>query len=119
MAAFLYVVTSSTEDPGRAVTALEAALAASEAGHDVSLWLSGEGVRLGVRGVAETLREPGARSAAEIVSALAGRGAVLHCSRPCFERRSFARDALRPGARVSEASELASLLASGRLPVTL
>ena len=119
MAALLYVLAHSTEDPDRAVTALNAALAASEAGHDVALWLTGEGVRLGVVGVAETLREPGSRTAAQVVAALAQRGVVLHCSRPCFERRTFSPDALRPGARLAEAAELGDLLASGRRSVTL
>ncbi len=37
----------------------------------------GEGVRLGVKGVAETLREPGPETAAEMVDALVAGGAAL------------------------------------------
>ena len=70
MAAFLYVLTHSTDEPDRAATGLATALAAQRAGHDVALWLTGEGVRLGVKHVAETLREPGPESAAEMVIAL-------------------------------------------------
>ena len=119
MASLLFVLCHSTEEPDRASAALATALAAAEAGHDVALWLTGEGVRLGVRGVAETLREPLARSAAEMVEALARRGVDLHCARPSFERREFKAESLRPGARLAEEAELAALVASGRVPVTL
>lgn len=119
MGSLLFVVAHSTDDPDRAVTAIETALAAAEAGHGVALWLTGEGVRLGVKGVAETLREPTRRSAAEMLEALVARGAALHCSRPSFERREFAAEALRAGARVAEPHEIATLLAAGARSVAL
>jgi predicted peroxiredoxin len=77
MADLIYLLTHSTDNPDRATTGLATALAAQRAGHDVVLWLTGEGVRLGVRQVAETLREPGPETAAEMVEALAAGGAVL------------------------------------------
>jgi predicted peroxiredoxin len=117
MAHLLFVVAHSTDDPDRAATALETALAAVEAGHRVDLWLTGEGVRLGVKGVAETLREPTKRTATQMVEALAAAGAVLWCSRPSFDRREFKVESLRAGARMAEASELATLVADGRTPV--
>jgi predicted peroxiredoxin len=119
VADLLFLLCHSTEEPDRAANGLATALAASEAGHDVALWLTGEGVRLGVKGVAETLREPTSRSAVEMVEALAGRGVVLHCVRPSFERREFKVDALRNGARLAEEAELGALIAAGRVPVTL
>lgn len=119
MAALLYVLTHSTDDPDRAVTALAAALAAARADHDVALWLSGEGVRLGVRGVAETLAEPVAESAAEIRDALIAAGVPLFLDRHAFERRGFEHDALCEGAQVVRSSHLAALLAEGRAAVTL
>jgi predicted peroxiredoxin len=119
VASLLFVLCHATEDPDRAASALATALAAAEAGHDVALWLTGEGVRLGVRGVAETLREPLAQSAAEMVEALAKRHVALHCARPSFERREFKPEALRPGARLAEEAELAALVAAGRVPITL
>ncbi len=119
MAKIVFVVCHSTEEPDRAATALATALASAVAGHDVVLWLTGEGVRLGVKGVAETLREPHSRSAAEMVEALAARNVVFHCARPSFERREFQPDALRRGARLADESELAALVATGRQAITL
>jgi predicted peroxiredoxin len=119
MARLLFVLPHSTDDPDRAAAGLLTALAAAEAGHDVALWLAGEGVRLGLKAVAETLREPYPRSAAEMVEALVSRGTALHVARAAFERRDLSTAPLRPGARLSDDAELAALVASGRVPVTL
>ena len=119
VADMLYVLTHSTEEPDRATAGLTHAVAAARAGHDVALWLTGEGVRLGVAGVAETLREPGAQTAAEMMAELAEGGVTLYCSRPCFERRQFDPDALRPGAEIADPEALAALVAAGRRSITL
>jgi predicted peroxiredoxin len=119
VASLLYVLTRSTDDPDRAATGLHAALAAVRAEHDVALWLTGEGVRLGIRGVAETLHEPLEESAAAMMQALADAQVPLFLDRASFERRSYAEDALRPGAQVVGAAHLASLVADGRHAVTL
>lgn len=119
MARILFVLTHSTEAPERAAMGLRTALAAQRAGHEVGLWLTGEGVRLGVVGVAETLREPGPETAAEMVAALAGGGATLHMDRIAFELREFQPDAVRDGGAVVEPAQLAALLADGWSAVTL
>lgn len=117
MATLLYVLHHSTEAPARAATALHAAAEALRAGHDVAVWLSGEGARLGVEGVAETLREP--EGAVASIQALAEGGAVLHVDRVSFEGRMFEPGALRPGAKLAERADLAALLAEGRAAVTM
>jgi predicted peroxiredoxin len=118
MKPLLYVLTHSTEAPDRAVTGLHAALAAVRAGHDVALWLTGEGVRLGIEGVAETLAENVPESAARMVAALQEGGCALHLDRYSFARRKYEEAAVLDGAHVSEAAVLASLLAN-RAAVTL
>lgn len=119
MASLLYILTRSTDEPDRAATGLRTALAAQRAGHDVSLWLSGEGVRLGVKGVAETLREPGPLSATEMVEALVAGGAKLLLEAQSFENREFALTALRESAEVVDAARLADEIAGGRAAVSL
>lgn len=119
MASFLALIAHSTEEPNRAATALGTALAMAEAGHRVDLWLHGEGVRLGVAHVAEALREPWPKEAAQALDALAARGSTFHCSQPCFEQRGFHAQALRPGARLAPPPTLAALLAGGATPLTL
>jgi predicted peroxiredoxin len=119
MASLLVVLPHSTDDPDRTQGALETALACVRAGHDVDLWLAGEGVRLGVKAVAETLKRPASPTTLECLEALVAAGTRLHCSRSCFERRGFEAGALRPGAQLAEASILAELVAKGRVPLSL
>jgi predicted peroxiredoxin len=119
VAALIYVITHSTENPDRAATALHAARAAVRAEHDVALWLTGEGVRLGVQGVAETLREPLPESAAAMMEGLAEAGVPLYLERASFERRAYDESAVRPHGRVVGAEHLATLIAAGATPVTL
>jgi predicted peroxiredoxin len=109
VAGLLFLITHSTDEPDRAATALHAALAAVRAGHDVALWLSGEGVRLGIEGVADTLREPLPESAADMMAALAEAGVSLFLDRASFERRQYDEDALRENASVEGAERLAAL----------
>lgn len=117
MARLLFLIPHSTEEPERAAVALATAAAAGEAGHHVALWLSGEGVRLGVPGVAAALGTRGPRPAAESLQALTALGTTIYCSRPCFSERGFAADALVPGARLQDLAGLAALAADGWVPI--
>ncbi|MFV1960083.1 MAG: DsrE family protein [Planctomycetota bacterium] len=117
MARLLFVLTHSTEAPERAWAGVSAAAAAARHGHEVALWLPDEGVRLGVKGVAEAIASPPRRGLLESLELLVEGGATLHCPRSCFERRSFEVGALRPGARLAAPHELADLLADGWIAV--
>ena len=117
MAALLFTISCSTDDPERSGGALSTALAAAEAGHDVALWLSHEGVRLAVKAVAETMREPWSRDAAALVTALTTQGVVLHADRDAFDRRELDADQLREGAVLAAPADLARLVVEGRVPV--
>lgn len=120
MPQLLYIVSHSTADPARAVTALATAAAALDAeGAEVAVWLSGEGARLAVEGVADMLTVAGLPTAAESIARLVERGAPLYCSASCFERLGFEADALTPGAEVVPPHRLAALVGEGWTPVTL
>ena len=114
MASLLFVLAHSTDAPNRAATALETAAAAADTGHTVALWLTDEGVRLGIQGVDEALARPAGAQPSESLEVLRLRGAVLYCSRPCFERRQFETTALRPDAELAEPEDLARLVAEER-----
>ena len=117
MAKLLYVLTHSTDEPERSTAALGAAAAAAKRGHEVALWLTDEGVRIGVKGVVETIASPERRGALESLNLLIEQGAVLHCPRACFALREFQEDALREGARLAKQYDLAELVADGWVPV--
>lgn len=118
MGRLLYIISHSTDDPDRASTALAAAAAAAEHGHETGVWLTGEGVRLAVKSLADALSERGGRrTAAESLDVLAARGATLYGSRPCFEARQFTEEVLREGTRLADPHELADLAAKGWIPI--
>ncbi len=117
MARLLYLLSHSTDDPRRAATGLAAAAAAAERGHEVGTWLTDEGVRLAVKGVADALLEKGPRLASDSLAALSAQGCRLHVSRPCFEARGFAEGQLGPGAQLEDPGALADLVAEGWVPV--
>ena len=119
MARILFLLAHGTEAPDRAATGLATALAAQRAGHEVGLWLTGEGARLGVKGVAETLAEPMPESAAAMRDALLAGGAAIHVEQLSYERRQYAPDAVLDGAAVVDAGALAGLVADGWQTVTL
>ncbi len=113
----LYVLAHSTDDPDRAASALHAAARAADAGHEVALWLHSEGVRLGVRGVAETLREPGPGTPWEHLDRIAERGGGIYCAGRCLDQRGFDKGALRAGARREDPEVLGRLVSEGWTPV--
>ena len=120
MARLLYLVSHSTAEPARAVTALAAAVAALDAAEaEVGVWLSGEGARLAVEGVAAMLTTTGLPPASESIARLVAGGAALHCSAPCFERLGFEVDALAPGVEIVPPARLAELVTAGWTPITL
>jgi predicted peroxiredoxin len=114
-----YLLAHSTAEPERAAVALAAAAAAAEAGHEVALVLTGEGVRLAVAGLVEALGRRGPRPAAESLASLAGRSARIVVSWPCYEARGFGSDVLLPAATLAPLSALAGLVSEGYVPVTV
>jgi predicted peroxiredoxin len=112
------VLLHSTDEPDLAVAGLRCAHAALEAGKPVALWLASEGVRLGVKAVAETLSGHGRPDVAAWVDALLAKGTRVGLSRPCFEARGFAADAVRAGARIEGPESLAAWVEEGWVPVS-
>lgn len=119
MARLLYILAHSTEAPERTIDGLATARAGQQGGHDVGLWLTGEGVRLGVKGVADTLNEPRPESAAALVTGLLAGGAAFHVERVAFEQRQFSTEMLLEGAALADAGRLADLIADGWHAVSL
>jgi uncharacterized protein len=111
VSALCVILLHSTDDPDRAVAGVRAAAAA---GGSAAMWLDAEGVRLGAKGVAETLS--GADGRPDVKALLAGfakAGGRIWVSGPCWRDRGFAADALVEGAEVAEPERLAALAAEG------
>jgi len=72
-----------------------------------------EGVRLGVRGLAQVLGPRGAGHPAEHMAELTEQGVRIDCAAPDVERLGFEPDALETNAHVAPLQRLADLAANG------
>lgn len=103
-------LTRSNDDPDRATVALVVANAAVASGKNTMIFLSSEGVRLAVKGVAESIHEEGFQPMADLVkNFLAAGGSIWVCS-PCFKKRGFADGDLIAGATIVGGAKLVEFL---------
>lgn len=64
----LFLSTSSTDSPNRAVLTFDFAVIAREKGHDVSVFLAGDATMLMKEAVRSTIHAPGQPSATELIA---------------------------------------------------
>jgi predicted peroxiredoxin len=99
-------VTAGAEDAERCNQAFTVAAAASSAGAQVSLWLTGEAAWYGVPGRAEQFSLPLATPLADLLGMVLADGAVTVCTQ-CAARRGISEDDVLPGVRIAGAAVFA------------
>ena len=103
-------LTRSIDDPDRATVAMVIANAAVASGKNTMVFLSSEGVRLAVKGVADGIREEGLPPMADLVkNYLAARGAFWVCS-PCYKKRGYGDSDLMEGAIIVGGARLVEFM---------
>src|SRR5713226_7944508 len=103
-------LTRSTDDPDRATVAMVVANAAVASGKNTMVFLSSEGVRLAVKGVADNIHEEGLQPMADLVkNYLAAGGAFWVCS-PCFMKRGYGEGDLIEGATIVGGARLVEFM---------
>lgn len=107
MAKILVHITRGPEDPTRAALGFLVARSASEAGHDVSLFLAADGVQLLREPVLDSLVGLGTGSLRESYDALTARGAKFYVSGMSSKARGFEPDGVAEAAMPSKLVELA------------
>jgi len=116
VSALAVLLLRSTDEPERAVAALEAAAAAARAPRDgkpAVLLLEDEGARLGAKGVAETITGGGRPDAKAILSAILVAGGRVLVSEAAWRARGFEAGTLVDGATLVGPEALATLAADG------
>lgn len=93
-------LTWGVESPERVSQALTVAATAATSGAHVSLWLTGDAVRLAEPDVLEHLILPHAASLPELRDLLLDVGTITVCSQ-CAARRNLSAEELLPGVRVA------------------
>jgi predicted peroxiredoxin len=110
---FCVSLTRSLDDPDRATVGFVVANAAVASGQETMVFLSTEGVRLAVAGVADPIHEEGFQPLKELMASFveAG-GSILVCS-PCFKKRNLDPSSLVPGAVIVGGARLVEFLNQG------
>jgi predicted peroxiredoxin len=98
-------LTAGEDAPERCVQGLTVAAVAASSGAAVSLWLTGESVRLARPG--GELLLPESPPASELLSGVPALGTVTACTQ-CLARRSLTPEDLLPGVRVAGAAVFTS-----------
>jgi predicted peroxiredoxin len=107
MAKILIHITRGPEDPTRAALGFLVARSATEEGHDVSLFLAGDGVQLLREPVLDSLVGLGTGSLRESYDALAAAGARFYVSGMSSKARGFEPNGIAEPATPSKLIELA------------
>ena len=103
-------LTRSTDDPDRATVAMIIANASVASGKNTLVFLTSEGVRLAVKGVADGIHEEGLQPMADLVkNYLAAGGAFWVCT-PCYKKRGYTESDVIDGATLVGAVKLVEFM---------
>ncbi len=122
--ALCVVLLHSTDEPDRAVAGIDVARAAAlGAGAGVApgkpaLLLDVEGVRLGAKGVTQTLSSAGRPDVTEMLASFHRAGGEILVVREAWTERGYLDDALVTGARLVARRTLAEMAAQSHVFVT-
>ena len=94
---FCINLTRSIDDPDRATVAMVVANASVASGKNTMVFLTSEGVRLAVKGVADTIKEEGLQPMADLVKNYLAAGGTFFVCTPCYKKRGYTETDLIDG----------------------
>ena len=107
---FCVSLTCAKDDPDRATVAFVVANAAAASDKEVVVFLSTEGVRLGVEGYADDIAEDGFAPLKDLMAGFAAAGGKIYVCSPCFKRRKLDEHGLVPGAVIVGGAKLVEFM---------
>jgi predicted peroxiredoxin len=106
------------EDPDNVAVAYLTAGAALDQGKDVVMWLTSDGVRLGLKGYADRIREDKDPPVARLHAQFAEKGGRFYVCPICFNERELDADELVDNAELKGASPLMEFAGEGAMTFT-
>ena len=103
-------LTRSIDDPDRATIAMTVANASVASGKNTMVFLTSEGVRLAVNGVADTIKEEGLQPMADLVKNYLAAGGTIFVCTPCYTKRGYTASDLIEGATLVGAVKLVEFM---------
>lgn len=107
--------THGDEDPDRVVTAYLTAVAALDGGKDVVMWLTVEGVRLGLRDYANHIRADMDPPVERVHAQFIEKGGRFYVCPICFNERDLSESELVENAELKGATPLMEFAADGAI----
>ncbi len=99
-------LSSGPDDPEVVTVAFLVADSALSSGKQVVMFLTGDAVRVAVRGAADGIAAAGYKPLGDLFRAVAKLGGELHCCTPCARTRGIVEGDLAPNAKISGAMNL-------------
>jgi uncharacterized protein len=106
------------EDPDNVAVAYLAAGAALDKGHEVVMWLTSEGVRLGLRGYADRIRVGKEPPVERIHTQFIEKGGRFYVCPICFNERELDKSDLVENAELQGATPLMEFAGNGAMTFT-
>lgn len=110
---FCVSLTVAKDNPDKATVAFVVANAAVASDKDTVVFLSTEGVRLAVKGCADSIAEEGFAPLKELMTNFAAAGGRIYVCSPCFKRRKLDETALVSGATIVGGAKLVEFMGEG------
>ncbi|MFO0845583.1 MAG: DsrE family protein [Gemmataceae bacterium] len=110
---FCVSLTCAKNDTDKATVAFVIANASVASDKETIVFLSTEGVRLGVQGYADDVHEEGFAPLRELVANFAQAGGKIYVCSPCFKRRKLDETKLVAGAVIVGGAKLVEFLGEG------
>lgn len=110
---FCVSLSCSTDNPDKATVAFVIANAAVASDQDTVVFLSVEGVRLAVKGVADSIAEESFAPLQDLIANFAAAGGKIYVCSPCFKKRKLDESALVPGATIVGGAKLVEFMSTG------
>ena len=110
---FCVSLTCAKDNPDKATVAFVVANAAVASDKEVVVFLSTEGVRLGVKGYADDVAEEGFAPLKDLMTNFAAAGGKIYVCSPCFKRRKLDETNLVPGAVIVGGAKLVEFMGEG------
>jgi len=108
---FCVSLTCAKDNPDKATVAFVVANAAVGSDKETVVFLSTEGVRLGVKGYADDVAEEGFAPLKDLMTNFASAGGKIYVCSPCFKRRKLDENKLVAGAVIVGGAKLVEFMA--------
>jgi uncharacterized protein len=115
---FVVNLIHSIDDPDRATVGMVVANAAVASGLETVVFLSTEGVRLGVKGGGDRIAEAGFKPMKELLTSFLEAGGKIWVCSPCFKKRNLPEDELLPNTTIVGGAKLVEFITNGAGSVT-